>query len=51
MIPELEQLFTLAFPQLDTTGKQQAKALYQLLANGKATSIEDFSSLANQPEE
>jgi len=45
----LEQLFTLAFPQLDATGQQQAKTLYQSLASGKAISIEDFSKKINLP--
>lgn len=42
-LPELAHLFTQAFPQLDSSGRQQALSLYQLLARGKPVSISQFA--------
>ncbi|MDH5425266.1 MAG: organomercurial lyase [Gammaproteobacteria bacterium] len=43
MLSDLENLFTLAFPQLDKTGQQQSMKLYQLLSLGKPVCINTFA--------
>lgn len=44
MTIELQQLFSQAFPKLNSTGQQQAKQLYQLLSNGEAVSLQGFAN-------